>query len=211
MQELVQQLTQQLQQELPGREAQYKMAHGIRHNYREVPDDARQACVLALLYPIDGVEHIVLIQRVSNDNPNDRHRGQISFPGGKLEESDSSLEAGALREAQEEVNADPEKIQLIGKLTELYIPVSNFLVHPFVGYSSERPDFQPQLSEVADILEVPLRDLLNPDNLSMRDIRIDKHITLKRVPYFDIQNQVIWGATAMMLSELLTLLRAIRN
>jgi 8-oxo-dGTP pyrophosphatase MutT (NUDIX family) len=124
-----------------------------------------------------------------------------------VEEDDETLAAAALREAQEEVNIDPNKVKLLGQLSDLYIPVSNFLVYPFVGFTKERPDFNPQLSEVKEILEVPLVDFLNKDNTKMTDIKINKHITLKEVPYYDIRQKVIWGATAMMLSELLTVIK----
>jgi len=208
MDQLIPNLIEQLKAPLPGRDAQHKMAHGIRHRYKAPPTDARVACVLALLYPKDGEHHIVLIQRKSNNNKSDRHRGQISFPGGKQEEKDPSLEYVALREAEEEVNVNPEKVKLIGQLTELFIPVSNFLVYPFVGVTDERPNFQAQPSEVAAILEVPLRQLLDPQNIASTDIKIDEHIILKRVPYYNIQDKVIWGATAMMLSEFLTIVEA---
>ena len=186
---------------LPGKEAQQEMAPSSRRRYIEAPDDAKIACVLALLYPKDGTEHLVLIER--QGHPNDRHRGQIGFPGGKLEPTDESHAAGALREAEEEVGVPTKQIELIGALTELYIPVSEFKVFPFVGYSEQRPDFIRQESEVKSILEVPFQTFLSESVRKEKDIRVAKNITLPRVPYFDVQGHVIWGATAMMLSELI--------
>ena len=95
----------------------------------------------------------------------------------------------------------------MGELTELYIPVSNFRVHPFVGITHELPQFKPQLTEVKEILEVPLQDLLNKENIKATDIKINNHITLREVPYYSIQEKVIWGATAMILSEFLTVVK----
>ena len=203
---LIQKIKEALAQPLPGRNVQLKMAHANRHIAQATPEDARVACVLALLYPKDKEWHTVLILRRSN-NENDRHKGQVSFPGGQLEDSDPSLEAGALREAEEEVGVLADQVEILGRLTELYIPVSNFLVHPFVGYTTSLPDFKPQLSEVKEILEIPLAKLTDPNTVSQTDIKIGKNITLKRVPFFNLNNKVVWGATAMMLNEFLEVVR----
>ncbi len=205
---MIQNLKYQLSQVLPGRPAQYKMAFSKRANYPPPPLDAKIACVLSLLYPKDGEWHIVLIERMST-NKNDRHSGQISFPGGGLESSDASLEAGALREANEEVGVNADHIELLGKLTDIYIPVSNFLVHPFVGKLDYTPQFIPQQSEVKSILEVPLSLLNDPKTIQKTEIKISTNTTLKNVPYYNIQNHVVWGATAMMLSEFLTVLEKV--
>lgn len=211
----IQAIQQQLQQQLPGPEAQYKMAHVVRQNYLDlkpdVPVNARIACVLALLYPkLEEDMHIVLIERISS-NPKDRHKGQVSFPGGRYEDEDGTFERGALREAQEEVGVDPDRISILGPLTELYIPVSNFKVYPFVGYVDERPSFRPQLSEVKQIIEVPIEHLTNPATRQFTNIRINEQITLNRVPFYNVQGKIVWGATAMILSELITVLHASRH
>lgn len=201
--EFIDSLSRNLNAPLPGKEAQQEMAPSSRRRYVEAPADAKIACVLALIYPKDGEEHLVFIERQSH--PNDRHRGQIGFPGGKLEPTDESHAAGALREAEEEVGVPTSQVNLIGKLTELYIPVSGFKVFPFVGYSEQRPDFIRQESEVKRILEAPFATFFSESVRKEKDIRVGKNITLPRVPYFDVQGQVIWGATAMMLSELITI------
>lgn len=202
---MIDHLRHQLTQALPGRSAQYKMAHAVRVNYPPPPADARVACVMVLLYPVDSNWHIVLIERMSS-NPNDRHGGQISFPGGGLEAEDHSLEACALREANEEVGVKVEDIKILGKLTDLYIPVSNFQVHPFVGKIDYRPEFIPQPSEVKSIVEVPLAHLQDPATLAKIDMDVSPKIKLKNVPYYKVQDHVVWGATAMMLSEFLEVL-----
>ncbi len=203
---MIEKLKNQLSKELPGKVTQYKMAHSARVNPVSPPKDARIACVLALLYPKNKQWHIVLIERMSS-NKNDRHSGQISFPGGGLEPSDPSLEAGALREANEEVGVIDQDIEILGALTEMYIPVSNFLVYPFVGKIDYTPEFIPQQSEVKSILEVPLALLQDPNTIQKTDLKISTQITLKNVPYYNVQNHVVWGATAMMLSEFLEVIK----
>lgn len=205
MKNLIPHLQSKLADPLPGPEAQYRMAHAVRGTFPNNSESARIACVLLALYPKAGDWHMVLIQRVSS-NPNDRHGGQISFPGGGYEEQDANLEAGALREAHEEVGIIPQDVQVLGRLTELFIPVSNFMVHPFIGHLDYAPNFVPQISEVQKIIEVPLATLRNPTTRQITQIRISEKVTLKNVPYFDVQGHVVWGATAMMLNEFLDLL-----
>jgi 8-oxo-dGTP pyrophosphatase MutT (NUDIX family) len=204
-------LKEKFKQPLPGYTAQDKMSHATRKFYRKPPEDARIACVLALFYPKNKIAGgkewtMVLIERESS-NPNDRHGGQISFPGGKLEDYDESLEQGALREAEEEVGVKAKEIEILGALTELYIPVSNFLVYPFVGYLDYEPMFIPQVSEVRSIVEVPIADLRKAETRKNKDLKAGKNITIKGVPYFDVDGHVVWGATAMILSELLEVLK----
>lgn len=205
MDHFIQKLVDKLQQPLPGREVQYKMAHATRLPDSPVPTNARQAAVLALFYPKDHDWHLVFIERDSS-NPNDRHGGQISFPGGKYEEGDGTLANTALREAQEEVGADPNKIEILGALTDLYIPVSNFHANPFVGFTSETPSFVPQVSEVRSILEVPFPLLQQPEIVQTIDLQLAQNLILERVPYFNLFGKVVWGATAMMLNELLAIM-----
>lgn len=205
MLKIINKVSQKLKQPLPGEEAQYRMATAFRYNRTPAPHSAVEAGVLALFYPKDDQWHIVLIERASR-HPQDRHRGQISFPGGRYESSDPSLEFTALREAEEEIGIDAGKVEVLGKLTNLYIPISNFLVHPYVAYTEAYPDFTPQPSEVASILEVPFNHFLTERNIRRKDMTVQGNVRLKDVPYFDIDGKVLWGATAMMMSELLALL-----
>ena len=199
-------LEENLQAGLPGREVQYQMAHVIRRRYEPAPPNARKAGVLALSYPKASGWHIVLIERNSS-HPDDRHGGQISFPGGKFEEGDRNLADTALREAHEEVGVDPSTVTLIGELTELYIPVSNFLVKPYVGYTTITPEFRPQLSEVRAIVEAPVELLRKPEARQVTDLQLAENITLRKVPYFNVEDRIVWGATAMMLNELLEVMK----
>ncbi|MEL6636916.1 MAG: CoA pyrophosphatase [Bacteroidota bacterium] len=205
MEKLIPQLVERLRAPLPGPAAQYRMAHAVRGKYQLSADDARVACVLIALYPKAAEWHLVLIQRVAS-NPHDRHGGQISFPGGRYEPSDGSLANGALREAQEEVGIQPDDVEVLGRLTELFIPVSNFMVHPFIGTLDYTPDFVPQPSEVQEIIEVPLSLLRDPASRQRTEIALSERLTLQNVPYFNVEGRVVWGATAMMLNEFLEVL-----
>ena len=208
---LIETLRERLSGPLPGMEAQFRMAFArraeeLRHNPAP-PPDAKVACVLNLLHRHEGQWRTVLIQRT--ENPRDRHSGQVSFPGGRYEESDGDLVNVALREAHEEVGVSPVEVEVLGRLTELYIPVSNFVVHPFVGILLGQPDFRPQPGEVESILTPALSDFSGQQNRKMTDLHIAGGITLKGVPYFDVGGRVVWGATAMILSEFMEVLEGI--
>jgi 8-oxo-dGTP pyrophosphatase MutT (NUDIX family) len=186
---------------LPGRTAQLKMSSLVR--IQELmrfspPDDVKQSSVLILLYPNAGKTGLVLMLRPEYSGV---HSGQISFPGGKHEETDESLIYTALREAQEEIGIDPIKVQIIGQLTELYIPPSNFLVTPIVGYQISKPQFVAEPKEVASIIEIKLDDLLDEKNRQMKKMKLSLGFSIK-VPSYCIDGNIIWGATAMILSEL---------
>lgn len=201
--DLIKKLEARLKAPLPGSEAHLRMAHITRRLYMGAPLDAKQAAVLIALFPKNEEWHIVFIQRNANDR--DHHGGQISFPGGKAEPSDGSMLNTALREAEEEVGIASQEVNVIGKLTELYIPVSNFQVHPFLGYLEGPASYKLQEEEVSGVLEVPLSHFQQSAVRKVTDIRINPHLTLKNVPYFDVDGQVLWGATAMMLNELMEL------
>ena len=199
-------LQQALLQPLPGAEAQLRLAHPDRSLLVPEGITPREAAVLVLLFPdAEGKTHFPLIQR-SSHIAQDRHRGQISLPGGKRESTDASLLDTALREAQEEVGVDIRDLEVLGQLSNLYIPVSNFLVTPTVAICERQPRWQAQLSEVVEIFEAPLLRLHHTDVIGHTDIAIDSHLKLRSVPYFDLAGQIVWGATAMILSELRQLL-----
>lgn len=203
----IEQLREKLAGTLPGQEAQFKMAFKRRAEELRLnpspPPDAKVASVLNLLHYHEGAWRTLLIQRSAN--PRDRHSGQVSFPGGRYEESDLNLTNVALRETHEEVGVSPLQVEVLGRLTELYIPVSNFVVHPFVGLLLGPPDFRPQPGEVEMILTPPLTVFSQPKNRKMADLTVGQGITLKDVPYFDVEGRMVWGATAMILSEFLEL------
>ena len=188
---------------LPGEEAQLKMAHAFRRKLWPAGPDARLAGVMMLLYPKESQWQTVIIQRAAK-NPNDVHSGQLSFPGGKKEDFDPNMVSCALRETQEEIGIDA--IQIIGSLTPLFIPVSNFLVYPFMGYINYEPAFIPDSREVQDVFTVPLHHFQDPENRKHASIHVGSGMQLDDVPYYDIHGRMLWGATAMIISEVTTIL-----
>jgi 8-oxo-dGTP pyrophosphatase MutT (NUDIX family) len=199
--ELVILLENRLQRPLPGKSAQLKMSSlpRIQELLRlSSPENAKQSSVLILLYPVADKTSLVLMMRQEYTGV---HSGQISLPGGKYEETDESLIYTALREAQEEIGIDPMKVQIIGQLTEMYIPPSNFMVTPIVGYQSSQPRFVAEPKEVASIIEIQLDDLLDEESRKMKKMKLSLGFSLK-VPSYFINGHIIWGATAMILSEL---------
>ncbi|MGH2538513.1 MAG: NUDIX hydrolase [Candidatus Promineifilaceae bacterium] len=171
----------------------------------EKPGRPRLAAVLVLLYNRARQTHLVLTVRRDDLA---YHAGQVSFPGGRREGKES-LAQTALREAQEEIGLDPAALTLVGELTPLYIPPTDYEVHPFVAWHPGRPAFRPQPGEVAGILETPLGLLLNP--ATRRQERWNVRGVELEVPFYAIEGYQAWGATAMILSELLARLRPAEN
>lgn len=198
-------MKERLKEELPGKEAQERMTGRVLPMPDEIPENARQGAVLALLYPIDNVLNILFIRRTADGGA---HSGQIGFPGGKAEKTDADLLATALREAQEEVGLLSCDVDVIGALSSLYIPVSNFNVHPFIGYTTTRPDYILSAIEVDSIVEVPVAELFHPKRITKVVVTspADKSF-IRKVPAYKLEDEtIIWGATAMMISELQILL-----
>jgi len=188
---------------LPGRNAQYRMAPRLRpgaESYETLRADARQGAVLVLFFPQDEAIFLPLILRPTYMGV---HSGQVGFPGGGYDPLDADLTDTALREAYEEVGLHPHEVTVLGRLTPLYVFASNYLVQPVVAWIDCRPEFRPDPYEVARLLEVPVCDLLDPANRRVENWNLRGHFV--DVPFFAIQQQTIWGATAMMLSELLAL------
>ncbi len=201
MDELIDTLEKKLSSSLPGLEAQKKMAHSGRQVLLKRADTPKVAGVMILFFPVQTQWHIVLIER-DNSNPNDKHRGQIGLPGGRREKSDHSIIQTALRETQEEVGVDSKSVNVLGKLTELYIPVSNYQVHPVVGFVEKQPAFTPQLTEVKSIIETPFDVFLENKNRQIKNLTIHEGVILENVPFFNVMGHTVWGATAMILNEL---------
>ncbi len=198
--QLIENLGNALQQPLPGLDTQMQMAPPQRGRPDKdwvMTQQPRRAAVLAFLYPVAGEAHLVLTQRPSYQGV---HSDQISFPGGQLEAADLDLADTALREAEEEVGLKREVVQLLGALTELYIPPSNFLVQPYLGYSLERPVFTAQPTEVKEILEVPLAFFLDSRFQTVKTLQVREQQL--ETPCYLLEDKIIWGATAMMLKEL---------
>jgi 8-oxo-dGTP pyrophosphatase MutT (NUDIX family) len=165
----------------------------------------RKAAVMMLFYPKNGVTHLLLIVRNSYPGV---HSSQIAFPGGKVEEIDFDLKQTALRETHEEIGIHPNDIHVIRDFSSIYIPPSNFLVYPFLGVSQTELIFTLQEEEVAGIIELPLSTLLDDSIISIKKLETS-YSKLIEVPVFQIEEHTVWGATAMMLSELKDVLKMV--
>ncbi len=194
-------LKQRLQQPLPGRAAQERMMGRVLPHPIKVPENARPSAVLCLLFPMNNELYMLLMKRREDRTA---HSGQVSFPGGSYEATDADFKATALREAQEEVGIVSSDVDILGALTPLYIPVSNFNVYPFVGYSAQRPQYNLSHNEVSYTIEVPLNNLLHPDRKTVTDV-VSPALPdmIRNVNAYKLEDgTIIWGATAMMISEL---------
>jgi hypothetical protein len=206
--EFISLLQTRLQHPLPGRDAQERMGARVKSMPATIPADAKPSAVLCLFFPLAGEWNILFIKRTVDGHA---HSGQISFPGGRQEPEDADLKATALREAQEEVGVMSADVEIIGSLTQLYIPVSNFQVFPFVGYSQQQPKYNTSKSEVAYILEIPVKKLFHKDNKITTEVRPSSMPGLvMNVPAYNLENDsFIWGATAMILSELEEIIKTV--
>lgn len=163
------------------------------------PDGARDGAGLLLVYPHDETLHFTLTVRGAGLR---NHTGQVSLPGGRVDAGES-FEDAAVREAEEEIGVDPRAIELLGRLTPLHIPVSGYLLHPVVGFTTMRPAFQRAEWEVARIIEAPISVLSDPRSVKreMRTRTVNGQIIEVDVPFYDIEGEKVWGATAMVLAE----------
>jgi 8-oxo-dGTP pyrophosphatase MutT (NUDIX family) len=197
-------LRERLKGTLPGLDAQLRFAPtpprpGWHPGRR--PADARRAAVLVLIYPLDKAVGVPLTVRASGLA---HHAGQISLPGGAADEGETLAQA-ALRETSEEIGVDPSRVRVLGELTPLHVLVSGFTLHPLVGVTDERPEFIAAPGEVDEIVEVPVADLRDASRIR-RGTRVREGIAVE-YPYFDLRGHQVWGATAMVLGEFITLLQ----
>lgn len=192
-----------LQNPLPGHSSYAHIINSERLKSTQKPDaKTRQSAVLILLFEKAGEVQLPLILRPPYDGT---HGGQVGLPGGKKEHFDENLQRTALREAQEEIGVKALDVKILADLTEVYIPVSNYLVQPVLGYMSIKPSFYPDKREVEKIIMTKITDLLRPDLSSNR--LIDVQGRQIEVPGFEIDGHWVWGATALILSELIELLK----
>jgi len=202
-------LEKELQKDLPGKIFQDKMAPPGRESRNLLKPDSqppRKAGILILLFPFQDELHTVFIKRSEKNGP---HSGQISFPGGKVDRLDRNLKHTALRETAEELGVNSKNIKLLGALTPLYIPVSNYDVFPFIGFINRFTDFSIQADEVQYAIIAKIQELQQPDTTGILEINQSNYII--KAPCYKIKDADIWGATAMILSEFMEVYRKLIN
>jgi len=165
----------------------------------EKSNEMKQAAVLICFFKKDGEYHIPLIRRPMHEK---NHPGQIALPGGAREKKET-LANTSLREAFEEVGIIPENVEIIGKMTPLPVPVSKYLISPFIGVTKQEPKWNINKQEVDELIILKFRDLIESDKGYYEDWKLNGNML--RVPIFKVMNKEIWGATAAVLSELLDL------
>ncbi|MFN3850198.1 MAG: NUDIX hydrolase [Spirosomataceae bacterium] len=201
--DFINKIDQELKSPLPGPDFHLKMMNQARANTRSKPNEfTRRSAVLILFFPKQSGVHVPLILRPAYDGV---HGGQMAFPGGREEKEDENLIRTALREAQEEIGIKAIDVKILGQLTEIFIPPSNFFVLPVIGFVNYQPEFYPDAREVDEIFEIHLNEFLDEKNVQVRKVNVRG--LLLETPCFVINERIIWGATAMMLAELVEILK----
>jgi 8-oxo-dGTP pyrophosphatase MutT (NUDIX family) len=208
--DLIEKLKDRLLHPLPGEVAQFKMAPKGRTRQQELPDNIRLGGVMILLFIIDKKWNTILIRRTEDGN---HHSGQISFPGGRKDASDQDIIYTACRECEEEIGVPIPDIELVGTLSTLYIPPSNFLVTPSVGYIKTLQNFKASEREVQEIIQLPL-DLLFDHRIKKERIVVPSSSPTQQIktPVYELGDDlIVWGATAMIIAELESIIETIRQ
>lgn len=196
--------------ELFGEKSHTKMSPPYRldlaKKMKEKAKSAKRAGVMALFYPnTEGETHLVLILRKTYKGV---HSAQVGFPGGKYENEDDDLMQTAIRETEEEVGVPKSVLEVIKTMSPLYIPPSNFMVHPYIAVSQSTPNFVKQDDEVEAIIEVRLMDFLDEANTLVTKVATSFKVEVE-VPAFKLNDHIVWGATAMMLGEIKDMLKQV--
>jgi len=204
-----QELQHKLTKSLTGMHSHLKMApeHRISDylNEQKLVGNAHKSAVMVLFFHDDNVLKMIVIRRSVYVGI---HSGQIAFPGGRYEEEDGDVRTTALREIEEEIGITKDKIEIIGRLSDIYVPPSNFLISVFVGYIDKKPIYKIDEREVNEVIEIPFADFFKPEVIKQKDFYVNSIKTASKAPYYDVSNAEIWGASAMVISELLDILKS---
>ena len=194
---------------LPGETAHLEMIpyRLASSEYKYDINQVKLSAVLALLFKKENDMYCILMERTEDGG---KHSGQISFPGGKKENNDHNLEFTALRETHEEIGIHPNSVTILGKLTQVFIPISNFLIQPFVGVIDSDFEFNLSPREVKSAFYFKVKDLLEPSTKQHQTIKNHQGIGLKNIPCFVLENKVVWGATSLILNELKVILGRVK-
>lgn len=204
----VKEIRERLSHPLPGVDSHMKMAPAFRAAELLKSEGnlhrAKKSAVMILLFHDQSELKMIVIRRSEYVGV---HSGQIAFPGGRFEEEDGDVRTTALREIEEEIGIDRSKIEILGRLSDIYVPPSNFLISIFVGYLSERPHYTLQEREVAEVIEIPFNEFKRADIVKQKEFFVSSQNSTSYAPYFDLENAEIWGASAMVISEFLDILK----
>lgn len=212
MQLTVNNIKARLQKSLPGLQAHLKLASPTRKAELEAAAEARafakKSAVMILLFHENEKLKVVFIRRSFYVGI---HAGQMAFPGGRYEEFDGDVEHTAFREIEEEIGITRDKIELLGRISDIYVPASNFLISVFVGYLSEKPVYKADEREVAEIIEVDYDEFLKPENITVKTFYVPSDNHSVEAPCYQTPQCDIWGASAMVVSELVEILQNVEN
>ena len=204
---LVNSLEKRVKEPLPGSSAHLltKVQSKIKFNFPYSTENAKKASVLILLFPKSNNIHFFLTQRTFSV---EHHKGQISLPGGMCEKNEQAINT-ALRETEEEIGVNQNKIKIIGGLTPFFTPNSGFMVHPFIGWCDKRPETKIQADEVHNLFSPSLSQLLNDQILESEDWNLEGYQA--KVPFYNFDGHKVWGVTAAILSEFKLILKDVIN
>jgi len=201
-------IRQKLSQPLPGLSSHLKLAPPERAKeiagYLANQQNAKQSAVMILLFNKNNRTKVILIRRSFYVGI---HAGQIAFPGGRYEETDPSIEFTALREIEEEIGIGADKIEVLGRLSDIYVPPSNFLISVFVGFLNEKPLYIADQREVAEVIEIDMADFFAENVIQQKEFVVPSTAGSVNAAYYNVGNVELWGASAMVMTELLDLLK----
>ncbi len=207
--EFIDDLKKRLTEKLPAEKAHAALMNYKRKKAEEIlkeKKDVKMSAVLCLLFEEENNWKFYLMER---NTYNGVHSAQVSFPGGRRENSDANFKETALREANEELNINPDEVEILGELSTMYIPPSNFLVYPFVGIATQKQSIIPDPIEVNKVITANLDDLMGENAVRKSPVKMSGFDQMIQVQHYTLDGHIVWGATGMILAELAYLLEEI--